>query len=121
MRFDLKSKTPAGLPLTVGVEDNQLVIRIGVDTLALCFEIGDGNQPYDEKSGDFRRSWKVTDPHKFAKGVGIGLQVGEEDGSTPLTKILDEACTRAIEDAMGVDKDGRIVTYEMLHPSEETL
>lgn len=118
MRLDLESKTPAGLPLTIKVEGDQLVIRIGVDTLAWCFEISDDNQPYDEKANDYRRAWKVTDKHKFAKGVGVGLQVEEEDGSTPLTKILDEACTHAIEDDMGVDEDRRIVTNEMLHPSE---
>jgi len=116
--MDLNSKTPAGLPLTIGVEGDQLVIRIGVDTLAWCFEISDENQPYDEKVDDFRRSWKVVDRHKFAKGIGIGLQDEEEDGSTPLTKILDEACIRAIEDDMGVDEDGRLVTHAMLHPEE---
>ena len=116
MKFDLESKTPAGLPLTIGVEGDQLVIRIGVDTLAWCFEISNDNQPYDEKVGDFRRKFKVLDAHKFAKGVGIGLQDEEEDGSTPLTKILDEAYIRAVEDDMGVDEDGRIVTNEMLHP-----
>lgn len=115
--LDLESKTPAGLPLTIGVESDQLVIRIGVDTLAWCFEISDDNQPYDEKAGDFRRAFKVTDRRKFAKGVGIGLRDEEEDGSTPLTKILDAACIRAVEDDMGVDEDGRIVTNEMLHPA----
>ena len=117
MRFDLESKTPAGLPLTIGVEGDQLVIRIGVDTLAFCFEIGEDNQPFDEKANDFRRSWRVTDKHKFAKGVANGLRNEEEDGSTPVTKILDAACIDAIESDMGVDEDGRIVTNEMLHPS----
>jgi hypothetical protein len=118
MRFDLESKTPAGLPLTVGVEGDQLVIRIGVDTLAWCFEICEDNQPYDEKARDFRREWKVVDPHKFAKGVAYGLCIEEEDGSTPLTGILDAACVTAVEDDMGVAEDGRIVTNEMLHPSK---
>src|SRR6267142_452245 len=106
MAFDLESKTPAGMPLTIGVEGDQLVIRIGVDTLAFCFEVSDDNQPYDGKVGDFRRAWKVTDTHKFAEGVGRGLRIEEEDGSTPLTKVFDEACIRAIEDDMGVDQDG---------------
>lgn len=116
-KIDLESKTPAGLPLTVGVEGDQLVIRIGVDTLAFCFEIGDDNQPYDEKATDYRREFKVTDRHKFAKGVADGLCDEEEDGSTPLTKILDEAFIKAVESDMGVDEDGRIVTNEMLHPA----
>ena len=118
MRFDLESKTPAGLPLTVGVEGDQLVIRIGVDTLAWYFEIYEDNQLYDEKARDFRREWKVVDPHKFAKGVAYGLCIEEEDGSTPLTGILDAACVTAVEDDMGVAEDGRIVTNEMLHPSK---
>lgn len=117
--MDLQSKTPAGLPLTVGVEGDQLVIRIGVDTLAWCFEISEDNHTYDEKAKDYRRDWKVVDPHKFAKGVARGLCTEEEDGSTPLTGILDAACIVAIEDDMGVDEDGRIATNEMLHPKED--
>ena len=115
--MDLESKTPAGLPLTISVEGDQLVIRIGVDTLAWCFEISEDNQPYDEKAGDFRRSFKVTDVHRFAKGVGIGLKDEREDGSTLLTDAIDAACINAVESDMGVDEDGRIVTNEMLHPS----
>lgn len=113
------TKTLAGRPLFVGVVDDELVIRIGVGTLAWAFESGEDNQPFDEKANDFRREWKVTDPHKFAKGVGNGLCDEEEDGSTPLTKILDEAFIRAVEDAMGVDEDGRIVTNDMLRPEED--
>lgn len=82
MKLDLESKTPQGLPLTVGVEENQLVIRIGVDILAFCFEIGEDNQPYDDKVNDFRREFKVIDRHKFAKGVAEGLMIEREDGST---------------------------------------
>jgi hypothetical protein len=118
-KIDLESKTPAGLPLTVGLEGDQLVIRIGIDTLAWCFEISGSNQSFDDEANDFRRQWKVVDRHKFAKGVGIGLQDEREDGSSPLTDILDAACTEAIESDMGVEEDGRLVTPEMLHPGEE--
>jgi hypothetical protein len=109
-------KTLAGRPLTIGLEKDELVIRIGVDTLAFCFEISEENQPFDEQANDFRRAWRVVDKHKFAKGVGIALTDEEEDGSTPLTKILDDAFTHAIENDMGVDEDGRLVTHDMLHP-----
>jgi len=104
----------AGQPLTIGVEGEELVIRIGVDTLAFAFETGEENQPFDREANDFRRSWKVVDPYKFAKGVGNALCNEEEDGSTPLTKILDEAYIAAVESDEGVDQDGRIVTREML-------
>jgi hypothetical protein len=108
------SKMLTGQPLTIGVEGDELVIRIGVGTLAFAFETGEENQPFDEKANDFRREWRVIDKYKFAKGVGIALCDEEEDGSTPITQILDVAYIRAVEDDMGVDEDGRIVTSEML-------
>ena len=117
MSYDLESKTPAGLPLTVGVEGDQLVIRIGVDTLAFCFEIGDDNNPFDKKVNDFRREYKVTNKHKFARGVADGLRDEEEDGSTPLTRILDSAFIHAVASDIGVDEDGRLVN-EILYPKE---
>ena len=114
-------KTLAGQPLAVGVEGDELVIRIGVDTLKFAFETGEENQPFDEKVMDFRRSWKVTNKYQFAKGVGNALCNEEEDGSTPLTKVLDEAYICAVENDDGVDEDGRVVTSEMLqYHGEET-
>jgi hypothetical protein len=104
----------AGRPLTIGVEGEELVIRIGIDTLAFCFETGEENQPFDEDADDFRRTFMIVNKHQFAKGVGNALCDEEEDGSTPLTKILDEAFIKAVERDEGVDEDGRIVTNEML-------
>ena len=49
---------------------------------------------------------KFFDPTKFARGVLIGLQDEEEDGSTPVTRIFDAVFIRAAEDDMGVDEDG---------------
>lgn len=114
------NKTLAGQPLTIGVEGEELVIRIGVDTLQFCFEAGEDNLPWDDEIQDFIRSFKVTDKYKFAKGVGNALCNEEEDGSTPLTKILDEAFIDAVENAEGVEEDGEVVTPEMLnyHGSE---
>ena len=108
------SKMLAGQPLMIGVEKDELIIRIGIDTLAYAFEIGEENQTFAKKANDFRRSWKVTDKHKFAKDVGIALGNEEEDGSTLLTKIFDEAYIHAVENSEGVDEDGRIVTKEMM-------
>jgi hypothetical protein len=111
---EVMGKTLAGRPLTIRVEGEELVIRIGVDTLVFAFETGEENQPFDDDANDFRRSWKVVDKYKFAKGVGNALCCEEEDGSTPLTKILDEAYIHAVENDEGVDEDERIVTPEML-------
>ena len=51
------------------------------------------------------------------QGVGIALTDEREDGSTPLTDILNSAFIHAVEDDMGIDEDGRIVTDVMLHPN----
>lgn len=108
------SKTLAGRPLKAGVEGQELVIRIGLDTLVFSFEVGDENNPFDHESNDFRRAFKVVDKRQFAKGVASALCDEQEDGSTPLTEILDAAFIKAVESDEGVDKDGRIVTPQML-------
>lgn len=100
--------------MDIKVEGSELVIRMAIDDLVFAFETGEENQPFDEKANDFRRSFKVTDKQEFAKGVISGLRDEEEDGSTPLTRILDDAFIHAVEGAYGVDEDGRIVTNEML-------
>ena len=110
-------KNLAGRSLIIGVEKDELVIRIGVNTLAFAFEISEDNQFFDEmEANDFRRAFKVVDKHKFARGVALGLMSEEEDGSTPITKVLDEAFIHAVENDRGVDEDGRIVTNKMLRP-----
>lgn len=114
------SQTNKDRPLTIAVEDDELVIRIGVDVLAHCFEIGEDNQPFNEELNDYQRTWKVIDKHEFAKGVAEGLREEEEDGSTPLTKILDAAFIRAVENDMGIDVDARIVTNEMLATGKDS-
>ena len=113
-KISTAGKTLAGRPLTVGVEGNELVIRIGVDTLVFAFETGDDNNPFDDEANDFRRAYKVVDKYEFAKEVGNGLCQEKEDGSTPLTDVLDAAYIYAVEGAGGVEEDRRIVTSEML-------
>jgi hypothetical protein len=98
---------PEDSPLKFEVVDGQAVIRIGIHTLAYCFETGNDNHSWDQEKHEYRRNWKILDPEKFARGVLCGLQDEEEDGSTPVTRILDAAFIRAVEDDMGVDEDGR--------------
>lgn len=108
------SKSLAGNPLHISVEGDELVMRIGIDTLTFCFETGNENNPFDDTEGDFVRSYKVTNKYRFAKGVGNALCNEEEDGSTPLTEILDKAFISAVEDDAGIIEDGRIVTSQMM-------
>lgn len=84
-------------PLTITVDDSELVIRIGVDTLKCAFERADFNNPFDENRNDFVQQDEVTDPNAFAKGVKDALCDEAEDGSTPLTRLMDQMFCEAIE------------------------
>jgi hypothetical protein len=97
-------------PLTVNVTDEgELIICIGINTLAFAFNRQEENNPYDEKTGGFKRLYRVTDAAKFAKEVRTELCREEENGSTPLTDLLDKVCWNAIENGcFGVKEDGRI-------------
>jgi hypothetical protein len=109
-----KTDKDAGRPLTVKIEKDQLVIRVGIDTMAYAFETMEDNQPWDSAAANFRRIWKVTDKLQFARGMANVLCNESEDGSTPLTRLLDQCGTEAAENAAGVEEDGRIVTRKML-------
>lgn len=82
-------------PLDVNIEDDQLVIRIGIDTLAFAFEESSSNNPYSDHLNDFIRMCTVTDARQFAKDVQYELTREEEDGSSILTNLLDKACDEA--------------------------
>jgi hypothetical protein len=83
--------------LSVAVADGELVIRIGVATLAEGYEHAAHGQPYDVARNDFRQA-KVTGPVTFAREVCRQLEREEEDGATLLSDMLDKACARAVED-----------------------
>lgn len=85
--------------LTVGIEKDELVIRIGIDTLTFAFEYSEMNNPFDEDgdSGEFIRQYRVIDMAKFAEDVVTELNVEEEDGTTPLHRLLDQAFESVLE------------------------
>lgn len=80
-------------PLCVKIEDGKLVISIGIETL--CFATENCERFYDPEKD--RYAFKVTDAAKFASDVALSLQHEEEDGSTPVSRLLDAACEDAIE------------------------
>ena len=106
------NKTWIGHPLTIDVLGKELVILVGIDTLAFAFEESNGNQLFDERVNDYRREWKVVDKHKFAKGVANALCEEAEDGSTVVTRMLENACIVAVENDVGVEEDGSLMTAE---------
>lgn len=79
-------------PLDCRVEGNQLVIRIGIDTLAFAAMQNSGT------SADIIYGAKVIDNREWAKDVRRELLREEEDGSSPLTNLLDRAMTSAAEE-----------------------
>jgi hypothetical protein len=90
--------------LMVGVEGDELVIRIGVSTLEFAAYQTETFTPWNDKYNDWVPEFKIVDRHEFARGVSYALQDEGEDGSTPLTRLLDECFLRAVEGDYGVDE-----------------
>ena len=94
-------------PLSVKVDKGELVIRIGIKTLAFACERMDACNPYDEDLKDYKLLYRIVDPFAFAKDVKCELNKEEEDGSTPLTSLFDSVMLKAIENGnLGVEEAG---------------
>ena len=101
----MKTKTkPTGkdLPLQCKIEGEELVVRIGIDVIAYAAE----NIPELFAQEDQLR---VCDKMEFAKDVCIELLSEEEDGSGPLSNVLDKAAISAWE-------NGSLGCYEESNP-----
>ena len=86
-------------PLSCKLEGDELVIRIGIDTLAWAAQ-SEGREPfwtYDWEKADFVQRWKVIDNLEWAKDVVREITREEEDGSSPLTNLLDKASEDALD------------------------
>ncbi len=99
-----KDKAPKDTPLTVKIEGDELVIRLGIDTLAFCAA----------HQSDIIDDWheveppyvKINDVREFATDVVRGLLHEEEDGSTVISRCIDDAAKIAVEDgSMAIDYD----------------
>ena len=75
---------PADEPLEVVLAGDRLVISIGVNVLA--FAVGAGTQDFT-----------ITDAALAAREILRELQREEEDGTTPVHKLLDQAAFDAWE------------------------
>jgi hypothetical protein len=81
--------------LSVSIVDDALVISIGLDALKTAIE-NNPSYPLDKVT--------VTDIHAIAKEIVSELNREEEDGSTPVHRMLDRAFDNAIEQgAEGVE------------------
>ena len=90
--------------LTCEIEDDCLVVRIGISELA--FAAANCEYFWDGESDTDVPTVKVIDEDLFAKEVRRYLSAEEEDGSTLLTKTIEQAIINAVEDGCeGVDHD----------------
>ena len=96
-------------PLVASLEDHQIVIRIGINTLAYCFDISTANNPYVDAKDAFIQSFKVIKQIEFANDVVSEMMSEGEDGSSMLTDLIETACDRAVDNGSGgVDESGRV-------------
>ena len=85
-------------PLRVDIEGEQLVIRIGLDTLAFAAEHCPEFYDYEKHQGSTGPYRSVGDKLELAKDIVRALMHEEEDGSGPLSDLLDEMIVAASDD-----------------------
>jgi hypothetical protein len=69
------------------IEGGMLVISLRIGTLAHAARHSD----YFDRLAEEGTPLKITDEAAFAKSVRNALNAEEEDGSTPITRMLDKA------------------------------
>lgn len=82
--------------LKCGIENGEVVIRIGVKTLKTAAEHCE--QFYDNKKHSGPPYITVVDEKELAADIVRMLTAEEEDGSGPLSNLFDEAIVAAYED-----------------------
>ncbi len=94
----MAKETGANASLTVAVEDGQLLIRIGVNTLAHSATYAEFANPWDLEKHQYIRTFAIANASGFAADVCRALLDEREDGSTLLTELLDKAMEAAVDD-----------------------
>lgn len=85
-----------GRPLQVLIEDGEIVIRIGIDTLQMAVRACPELENYDSETASFHEP-VVVDPEVFASEVFYELTREAEDGTTLVHDMFDNAFLCAIE------------------------
>ena len=104
-RVNKTMKTESDKPLGCEVEGEQLVIRIGVSTLAWAAKKRNGGVVPD--------NLRMVDKQQWAKDVALRIMHEDEVGNTMLCDMLDEAMQAAMDDgstALGYPKTKRVAT-----------
>jgi hypothetical protein len=71
------------------IEDGSIVIRLPIANLQMVMDGGFACNAYDKR-------YRVTDPEGFAKEIASELNDEDEEGSTPIHKLLDAAINEAL-------------------------
>lgn len=91
-------------PLRIDSNMGTLSLFVGSELLRFAAETHQGL--WDGESGPDVPVVKITDQREFAFAVAEAINSEDEDGSTLLTRMLDEAIMQAVEDGCdGVDHD----------------
>jgi len=89
-------------PLKCGIEGDELVIRIGINTLKHAAEHCPKFYDYkkEEKSQKYIEGpyQIVEDAEELAQDIALVMQREEEDGSSPISDFLDNMILDAYED-----------------------
>lgn len=84
-------------PLKCGIEDGEVVIRVGVNTLKIAAE--SCNEFYDDAKHSKGPPYvKIVNDDEFAADIVRMLNSEDEDGSGPLSNLFDTAIVAAYED-----------------------
>jgi hypothetical protein len=78
----------------VKIEGDEIVVRVKIDALTHALRYSQYGANYEAEHGE---PMTVTDSLGFAKDVVGALEQEEEDGSTPVHQMLDDAMEWAIE------------------------
>jgi hypothetical protein len=82
--------------------DGKLVISLSIETLAHAAR----NSEYFFNCAENGMNLTITDEATFAESVARSLNREEEDGSTPITRMLDKATDWVIEQGEeGIDEE----------------
>ena len=99
----MNEPTERDQPLRAAVEGEQVVIRIGIDTLAHAAKHCE--RFYDHEKHGGPPYLIVGSTRTLAKDVVRALQSEEEDGSGPLTNLFDDAIRAAYDDGSDAFED----------------
>lgn len=86
------SKQNKDKPLTVEVKDDQLIIKVGIGTIAHC-TMSEMGGPLNEKKVSLREGQEL----QWAKDISYEINMEDDGGNTPLYKFLDKMMIKASE------------------------